>query len=82
MEGKKGPFAYLGPACRELRRERGVRLLDIAYRLRRSEGTLSRFERGQSQPHDMDHVLWVYAEALRSRPAVIWARALELMEGP
>jgi len=75
---REGPLAFLGQACREMRKEHGVRLIEIAWHLRRGEASLSRFESGKVLPHDTDHVAYGYSEVLNVLPTEIWDRCFEL----
>lgn len=49
---------------RERARQRGddAELIDIAYHSRISQGAISRFENGHSQPRDLDGLLLAYAK--------------------
>lgn len=70
--------AHLGHALRELRKAHKVRLIEIAYPLRKSEASMSRFEGGRVQPVDLDAVVNAYATELGLEPLEIWAEALRL----
>lgn len=76
MEGVVVP--HLGHAARKRRLAADVKLIRVAYLLDRSEATLSRFERGEVQPADVDAVVLAYARELGINPLALWADALEL----
>jgi predicted transcriptional regulator len=59
---------HLGKALRELRRQKRIRLIEIAYPLRKSEASMSRFEGGRVQPTDLDAVVNAYAAELDMEP--------------
>ena len=73
---------YLGHACRDARLAansgRGIKLIHIAAELDRSEATMSRFERGEVQPIDVDATVLAYARELEINPLALWAAALDL----
>lgn len=76
MEGVVVP--HLGRAARNARKAAEVKLIRIAYVLDRAEATLSRFERGEVQPADVDAVVLAYARELEINPLALWADALDL----
>lgn len=69
---------YLGVALRDLRKARKIKLIEIAYPLRKSEAAMSRFEGGRvRQPEAIDVVVDAYARELELEPFEIWAEALK-----
>lgn len=76
MEGVVVP--YLGKAARARRRAAKTKLIRVAYALDKSEAAMSRFERGEVQPDDVDAVVLAYARELEINPLALWADALEL----
>ena len=69
---------YLGRAAEEARRRTDRLPADIAARLRVSDSTVRRFERGLSWPTNPDATVQAYAAELGVDAKVLWARALEL----
>jgi hypothetical protein len=78
-----GLIAYLGPLLGELRKEQRLNRVRIGFHLTergKSESALGQFERGNSQPRDLDSVVEAYAEELGIEPLAIWRMALERYE--
>lgn len=75
-----GLVFYLGKACRQLRRERRIKLVRVGARLDKGESSLSRFERGEVQPDYLDQTLESYAEELEVTVADICEVALSFMQ--
>ena len=67
----------LGAVARELREEHDVLAVEIGARIRRTEGVISRFERGETTPRDLDLMVQGYADELGMAPEDIWQRALQ-----
>lgn len=53
---------WLGRTMREIREDAGVVASEVAGRVRVSEGTVTRFEKGQTWPRHPDQYLAAYAE--------------------
>lgn len=75
MEG--GLLPHLGRAARDHRRRAKLKLVRVAYSLNKAEATMSRFERGEVQPNDLDRVVAAYAREVGVEPIDIWADAME-----
>jgi len=72
-------MAHAGPTpadCRRLREEAGVSIHELARKLHRDPSSLSRFERGQQVPRDVEAVLAAYL-ALEPRTRQVSAPSLE-----
>jgi transcriptional regulator with XRE-family HTH domain len=69
---------HLGAAARKVRRETGLRQIDIATTAGVSHVIISRFERGVAWPEQIDAIVDAYATEAGLRPHDLWARALEL----
>lgn len=54
-----------------------VQLIDIAYWSRASQGAISRFERRESQPRDLDRLVVAYAKVLDLDPVQVMQSALD-----
>src|SRR5688500_17434126 len=69
-----GMRKYLGPVMRKERQAARARLGQVSQAMRdyRSDAALSRFERGETWPDDIDRVLQGYAEVTRVSPRVLW----------
>lgn len=76
---REGVQPYLGHACREARKNSGLRLIEVAYALdKKSEAAMSRFESGQVWPHRVDEVVAVYSDQTGVPAIEIWRRAIEM----
>jgi hypothetical protein len=69
---------WLAQAARELREERGRKLVNVASSLGASESTVWRFENAVGWPERPDLMIAAYADDLDLEPLAIWTRALEL----
>lgn len=70
---------WLGQAMRGKRQAAGVTMSEIAGTLRMSEAAVSKFERAEAFPRNIDAVLVAYAEALGVDDSrTFWIDAIEL----
>src|ERR1700694_4168260 len=69
---------FLRQAARELREERDRKQVHIAAGGDVDQSTVNRFERGESQPRDLDALVEAYADDFDMQAMDIWAHALEL----
>lgn len=67
----------LGAVARELREKQGVLAVEIGARIRHTEGVISRFERGETTPRDLDLMVQGYADELGIAPEEIWRLAID-----
>lgn len=77
-------LVYLGRVSRRKREEADAMLVEVCSTLRqltgikKTEGALSRFERGETVPNYLDEVMEAYAEVTGTPAADFWAEALVL----
>lgn len=71
----------LGSAARDARREAGIRPGTLAHTLDRDSGNISRFERGQAQPRNLDAFVEEYAKAVGTTAHKLWADAFDRYMG-
>lgn len=70
-------LVFLGAECRTLRENAGIKAIHVAARLDSSEAKVTRFEKGQTQPDDLDGMVTAFADELGVQPTVIWQGALK-----
>lgn len=68
---------FLGPVCRRLREDSGTKAVRVAARVNKSEAAVTRFEKGLTQPDDLDGMITAFSDELEIEPALIWRQALE-----
>jgi predicted transcriptional regulator len=71
-----GLLPHLSRVCREVRDNAGLRQLDIAAEVHRSDASVSRFEAGQFWPHYTDELVAAYAAVADVLPIELWLRAV------
>ena len=69
---------FLRQAARELREARDRKQVHIAAGGDVDQSTVNRFERGESQPRDLDKLVEAYADDFDMDALDIWAHAIEL----
>lgn len=67
----------LGAVARELREAKDVLAVEIGARIRHTEGVVSRFERGETVPRNLDLMVQAYADELDLDPADIWQMTIK-----
>lgn len=67
----------LGAVAREMREAQDVLAVEIGARIRHTEGVVSRFERGETVPRDLDQMVQAYADELSVDAAEIWQRTVD-----
>lgn len=84
VERADGVVRHLGPVARRRRKEANVIVSQVIARLHsdfgvtyESDGPLSRFERSETTPKDLDAVIAAYAVETNAGVAEFWAEALE-----
>lgn len=83
MATDDGVIRYLGAVCRERREAADKMIVEVCARikhdfdLRKTEGALSRFERGDTTPTYLDAVIEGYARETEGDLLEFWADALE-----
>jgi len=78
-KGTAHPFlSWIGRACRQARRERGVHQVQIAAAMNVNQATIARFEDGTAWPRRPEEVLMAYAEVLGMDVRVLWLHGLVL----
>lgn len=79
-----GVIRQLGRVARERREQADVMIVEVCARIRqdfdlkKTEGALSRFERGDTTPTYIDAVIEAYARETGGNALEFWADALEL----
>lgn len=70
----------LGAACRDERKEAGVRQIDVATAAGTSHASISRFENGRSWPRcPIDSLLGAYAAETGTAAVALWTEAVARM---
>lgn len=83
MATADGVIRHLGQIARERREAADVMIVEVCARLRqdfslkKTEGALSRFERGDTTPTYLDAVVEAYARETGGNALEFWADALE-----
>lgn len=72
-----GVAAKIGPICREARQGAGLQMLEIAQAAGISETTVSRFERNQRWPRDVDALVDAYERECQLANGELWRRAVD-----
>lgn len=68
----------LGEAARQMRKQHGFRLIDVATEAGVSESTIHYFERGTAWRRETDTIVRAYATLADVTPDELWYRALAL----
>jgi transcriptional regulator with XRE-family HTH domain len=68
---------HLGRVCAEVRRDAGVRQLEVAGTAGVSHTIASRFELGTGLPRSLDALINAYAVECGADPMDLWTRALQ-----
>jgi transcriptional regulator with XRE-family HTH domain len=78
-EGTNHPFlSWIGRACRQARKERGIHQVQIAAAMNVNQATIARFEDGTAWPRRPEEVLMAYAGVLGMDVRVLWLHGLVL----
>ena len=67
----------LGRAARGARKRAGKRTIHVAVALDKDTATIQRFERGETQPRNLDQFVDAYAKAIGVDAKAIWTDALD-----
>lgn len=70
----------LGAVAREHRERVEAQLIDISFWSRAGQSTVSKFERGESQPRDLDRLLVAYAKVSGASAGELLRDAIERWE--
>jgi hypothetical protein len=70
----------LGAVAREHRERVEAQLIDISFWSRAGQSTISKFERGESQPRDLDRLLVAYAKVSGAAAGELLREATERWE--
>lgn len=71
-----GILLRLATACREARRKAGLTQLDIAVVAGVGHATVSRFERAQGWPDEIEAIVEAYASECEVEARELWLRAI------
>lgn len=76
----KGMIFWLAHAAREARAEAGRKQVHIAAEIDRDQSVITNFEKGKTQPRELDRIIAGYASDLEIPEYQLWQRALEMWQ--
>lgn len=74
----KGMMYFLAHAAREARTEAGRKQVHVAAEIDRDQSVITNFEKGKTQPRELDRIIAGYASDLEIPEYQLWERALTL----
>lgn len=76
----KGMMYFLAHAAREARTEAGRKQVHVAAEIDRDQSVITNFEKGKTQPRELDRIIAGYASDLEIPEYQLWQRALEMWQ--